>query len=253
MIAGLQTAWGVARSLAIYHGRPWRLAAMARFYARFLAAGDLAFDVGAHVGNRVRAWRRLGVRVVAIEPQPACARTLRLLFGRDREVHRVEAAVGARDGVVALHVNRVNPTVSTASSAFIASAAAAPSFQGQEWRARIEVPSTTLDRLIAAYGEPRFVKIDIEGYEAEALAGLSRPLPALSVEFVPMARAVAEAAIDRLMTLGDYRFNATYGDQMRLLHPLPLDAGEARRWLRSLGADGPAGDLFASLDHRLLR
>ena len=56
---------------------------MERLYAEFVKPGDLVFDIGAHVGDRVRAFRRLGARVIAIEPQPALARTLRLLYGRD--------------------------------------------------------------------------------------------------------------------------------------------------------------------------
>ena len=44
---------------------------MDALYARFLRAGDLAFDIGAHVGDRVSSFRRLGARVVALEPQPA--------------------------------------------------------------------------------------------------------------------------------------------------------------------------------------
>ena len=39
------------------------------------------------------------------------------------------------------------------------------------------VPATTLDELIAAYGIPAFVKIDVEGMEHEVLAGLSQPVP----------------------------------------------------------------------------
>jgi FkbM family methyltransferase len=252
MLDPLRTAFGVARSLAIYHGRPWRFAVMDAFYARFVRPGDLCFDLGAHVGNRVRSWRKLGARVVAVEPQPALARTLRLLWGRDAQVRIVEAAVAAREGRLPLHLNLPNPTISTSSSAFIAWATVAPSFRGQAWERRIEVPAVTLDGLIAGHGEPRFVKIDVEGYEAEALAGLSRPLPALSVEFVPMARAVAEAAVARLAALGPYRFNASLGDEMRLLHPAPLDASEVVRWLRTLGDDGPAGDLYACLDPRPL-
>ena len=43
---------------------------MDALYARFLRAGDLAFDIGAHVGDRISSFRRLGARVVALEPQP---------------------------------------------------------------------------------------------------------------------------------------------------------------------------------------
>lgn len=248
----LSTAYGVARSLAIYYGRPWRFAGMDRFYRRFIRPGDLCFDLGAHVGNRVRSWRRLGARVIAVEPQPALARTLRLLYRGDPHVCVVQAAVAAQAGEVPLHLNVANPTVSTASPAFIARAQSAPSFRGQSWREMVRVPATTLDALIREHGEPRFTKIDVEGYEAEALAGLGRPLFALSIEFVPMARAVAEAALDRLSELADYRFNASYGDEMRLLHACPLTTAEARRWLRSLGDDGPAGDLYACREPRYL-
>ena len=252
MSVNLQTAWGVSRSLAIYYGRPWRFRLMDKFYRRFLCPGDLAFDIGAHLGNRVRSWRKLGALVVAVEPQPALVRVLRLLYGRDPQVQIVAAAVASAAGRVPLYLNLTNPTISTTSSDFIAHAAAAPSFRGQRWQEVIEVPAITLDGLIAAHGQPRFVKIDIEGFEADALHGLSQSLPALSVEFVPMHRKVIEAALDRLVQLGDYRFNASYGDEMRLLHPRPLALDDIRHWLRDQGNDGPAGDLYASLDPKLL-
>ena len=71
MAEALRTARGVLRSLRIYYGDRRRRAAMERLYARFVQPGDLVFDVGAHVGDRVAAFRRLGARVVAVEPQPA--------------------------------------------------------------------------------------------------------------------------------------------------------------------------------------
>src|SRR5262245_50791316 len=98
----LDRVWGIGRSLVIYHGQPAKHRRMRRLYAQFLAPGDLGFDIGAHVGSRVRAWRKLGARVVAVEPQPDCLRVLRLLFGRDKGVTIFPGAVGAEPGTARL-------------------------------------------------------------------------------------------------------------------------------------------------------
>src|SRR5262249_13553802 len=82
----LRTARGIFRSLRLYYGDRGRRAAMERLYAQFIEPGDLVFDIGAHVGDRIAAFRRLGARVVAVEPQPPLAKVLRLLYGRDRNV-----------------------------------------------------------------------------------------------------------------------------------------------------------------------
>ena len=177
---------------------PGRAAALDAFHARFLGPGDLAFDVGAHVGDRTASFRRLGARVVAVEPQPRLARLLRLLFGRDAGVTRVAALVGAEPGEAVLRLNTANPTVATASDAFIAAADGAPGWEGQRWDAEIALPVTTLDALAAQHGLPDFVKIDVEGYEAAALAGLSRARrAALSFEFTTIQRDVALDCLDR--------------------------------------------------------
>jgi hypothetical protein len=96
---------GVARSLRIYYGNSARRAAMDRFYAQFVQPGDMVFDVGAHVGDRIAAFRRLRARVVAVEPQPALVRTLKLLYGRDRAVVIEPVAVGREAGMAAFSLN----------------------------------------------------------------------------------------------------------------------------------------------------
>ena len=192
-----RTMRGVVRSLRIYYGDRERRAAMDRLYGPFVKAGDLVFDIGAHVGDRVAVFRRLGARVVAVEPQPALIRTLKLLYGRDRAVAIEPVAVGRSAGTLELKLNVDNPTVSTASEAFREAADGAPGWEGQAWTRTIRVPVTTLDALIARHGTPAFIKIDVEGSEAEALAGLTRPSPALSFEFTTIQRDVAEACIER--------------------------------------------------------
>jgi FkbM family methyltransferase len=248
----LVTAVGVARSLRIYYGDRARRRAMDALHARFVRPGDLAFDIGAHVGDRVASFRRLGARVVAVEPQPALARVLRLLYGWNPEVTVEQAAVGQREGKIGLKLNLPNPTVATASDEFVKAAEGAPGWEAQRWTRTVEVPLTTLDLLIARHGLPRFVKIDVEGFEDEVLAGLSHPLPALSLEFTTIQREVARKAIARLAGLAPYRFNAALGESQRLVHDRPLDAAVILRWLEHLPVEVNSGDIYACLDPALL-
>src|SRR5436190_16000386 len=141
------------RSLDVYYGDAARDAAMDALYARFLRAGDLAFDIGAHIGDRTGSFRRLGARVVALEPQPLCARAIRMIYAGDEDVMLIEAACGERLGTVTLRVNSANPTVSTASREFVAAADGAGGWEGQVWDTTIEVPCTTLDALVAEHGQ----------------------------------------------------------------------------------------------------
>ena len=245
MLEALRTARAISRSLRIYYGDKERREAMDRLYAGFVRAGDLVFDVGAHVGDRIAAFRRLDARVVAVEPQPALARTLRLIYGRDPHVTIEAAAVGRQTGSVELNVNVDNPSVSTASPNFIEAAAGAAGWEGQAWTDTIRVPLTSLDALIARHGAPAFIKIDVEGFEAEVLAGLSRPVPALSFEITTIQRDVASTCIGQCDALGLTRFNAALGESQAFVYGDPVGADEISRWLAELPPEANSGDIYA--------
>jgi FkbM family methyltransferase len=247
MNATLRTLRGVLRSLRIYHGDRAHHAAMDRFYSQFVQPGDLVFDIGAHVGDRVAAFRRLGATVVALEPQPALARTLRLIYGLSRKVTIEGVAAGREPGTTTLRLNIDNPTVSTASDAFIASADGAPGWEGQAWSKEIAVPVTTLDALIARHGAPSFIKIDVEGFEAEVLYGLTNPVPALSFEFTTIQRDVALVALKRCEALGYVRYNAVVGETQALAHEPWVGADAIARWLAALPVEANSGDIYARL------
>jgi FkbM family methyltransferase len=244
MLPSIRTARATLRSLLIYYGDCKRAAAMDRLYGNFVRSGDLVFDVGAHVGDRVASFRRLGARVVAVEPQRAMVRVLRLLHGRDRSVTIEAVAVGAQAGKARLLINPDNPTVSSVSSAFVEAAQGARGWERQRWSEFADVEVTTLDALVARHGVPAFIKLDVEGFEAEALSSLSQAVRALSFEFTTIQPDVALACVERCVAMGNTRFNAALGESQTMVGEW-VGAREIARWLSTLPQAANSGDIYA--------
>ena len=246
-MSGLDRLVGLARSIVIYHGIPWRQREMRKLYAGFVEAGDVAFDIGAHVGNRTRGLAALGCRVIAVEPQPDFARLLRLLFGRSPQVEIVEAAIGARAGKASLSISERTPTVTTVAADWREARSHEPEFDGVHWNRSLVVETTTLDLLIARWGMPSFVKIDVEGGEPAVLAGLTRAVPALSFEYVPSAPGEVRACVERVSALGSYLFNWSVGESFKLESEAWLSGDELMAALETPRGRQRSGDVYARL------
>jgi FkbM family methyltransferase len=247
-MSGMDRTLGLLRSVAIYHCIPLRQRRLRDLYGQFVSAGDLVFDIGAHAGNRTRAFASLGCRVVAFEPQPDFARLLRFLFARKPEVQVLESAVTERDGRVALAVSDRFPTVTTLDDGWRGIRSREPGFAGVHWNRQLEIESATLDTLIARFGAPRFVKMDVEGAELRVLKGLTRPLPALSFEYLPTALPEARACLARVGEIGAYRFNLSVGESYRLISQTWLSAADVSAALDTAYVQTRAGDIYARLE-----
>jgi FkbM family methyltransferase len=243
----LQRSYGLARSALIYHGNPLKRRRARVFYRQLVRPGDLCFDVGAHVGDRTAHFLALGARVVAIEPQPGPLAVLRRLYGKNPRVALIDAALGEAEGEAELAIDPMNPTVASLSPSWRAQVARDASFAGIDWRECRRVRVTTLDAVIAAYGRPDFCKIDVEGFEAAVLHGLSEPIPALSFEYIAAALDGAFGALERLAALGPYGFNRSPGETMRFVAPAWRDADSIAAELRRLPPAAGSGDIYARL------
>jgi hypothetical protein len=184
---------GLARSLAIHHAIPLRQRRLRRLYGHFVGAGDLVDDIGAHAGDRVRAFAALGCHMVALEPQPDVARLLRVV---------VEAELAEVSGRRSLSVSERTPTVTTLATAWRDARARDSDFARVQWNRRIEIDTTTLDRFDRAVRSPGVRQDRCRGERTSRLAGLGRPVPALSFEYLPRSLQEVQVSLTRLIALG---------------------------------------------------
>jgi FkbM family methyltransferase len=142
-------------------------------------AGDVVLDCGANVGVFTRVALGAGAKtVVAIEPAPENLECLRRNFNQEIAAGRVvlyAKGVWDREDKMTL---QVDPHNSAADSFLI---------RREGGHAGVEVPLTTIDRMVAELKLDRvdYIKMDIEGAEQRALAGgretLARFHPRLSL------------------------------------------------------------------------
>ena len=248
----LRSASGLARSLFIYW-RPGRQRSLQRLYQPFLAKGDIAFDIGAHLGDRSAAFQALGAQVIALEPQPALAKWFQRLL-KSPHISLLPMAVGPEPGYADIAISVGNPTLSTLATEWRSLVGERnPGFQRVRWEQTLRVEMTTLDALIERFGEPRFIKIDVEGFEAKVLQGLSHPVAALSVEFVAGMLEVSHDCLAQINRLGDYRFNAIAGEQRQFRFATWQTPDAMAAWLAEGAGNLASGDIYACRnDHPLL-
>lgn len=205
------------------------------FYRELLNPGDLCFDVGCHLGRKTKALLACGARVIGVEPEPTAQRMLGLEFARSDRFELVPKGVAAAAGTMTLHR---------------ASTLSMTSFRS-DWPSEpidsVDVPVTTLDRLIQQYGRPAYCKIDVEGFELEVFKGLSTAIPLISFEFLKREKATAVACLEQLEKLGQVTANVTPKDDAEFVFPRFISVDQIVEHLES----GPAygrGDMYVAVD-----
>lgn len=216
------------------------------FYSRFVRPGALVFDVGANLGNHTEIFASLGARVVALEPNPDCVSHIRRSYpGHSIDV--VNTAVGACAGVATIRIAQ-RSDMSSMSSDWIDAIREAQSLDGSIWADQLTVPVITLDLLIEKYGVPNYIKIDVEGFEENVLAGLATLPELLSFEFNTNFLDAAFRCLNRLPRLPGYNFNFVIGEPFRLELDQWVETRAIREKLESLPTNLGYGDIFVRRD-----
>lgn len=211
---------------------------MTTIYSQFMKEGSTAFDIGAYGGARTDMLLEAGCStVVAVEPVFEYWLRLKEKYKGDARVHALWCAAGAEIGLGMLHIHKaqwpngvpMDSALSSMSEEWINSVEEHPEWglDRKDWSEEKRILVVTLDSLIESYGEPDFIKIDVEGYEKEVIRGLSKPVKALSFEFhSTLHMDWTEQAIDHLLKLGNYEFNFDIADTMELQSTSWFDKAE---------------------------
>lgn len=215
---------------------------MRDFFAPLLPPGSLVFDVGANVGTLTEVFASLGARVIAVEPNPDCARHIQLLTERTA-VEVFQAAAGEKAGTAILHVADRRDKMSSLSEEWCEAMRKQSKVHEGIWTRRIAVPVVTLDALIERYGAPYYIKIDVEGYEENVLDGLSCQPPLLSFEFNKTYFDTAIRCLEKRLFDGSL-FNFTLVDPIRFELPEWVGREALKNNLFALGEGKGLGDVF---------
>ena len=149
------------------------------FYQKVIkyTGGKLIFDIGANYGEKAIIFARIADKVVCVEPSKTAVQVLNHRFSALKNVVIRQNGVGSYDGIALFHEFCKEHAYSTFSDKWDDHVSA---FAGKSLSNEVSI--LTIDSLILIYGQPDFVKIDVEGWEIEVIRGISSPIKLISFE-----------------------------------------------------------------------
>ena len=177
---------------------------------KLLNSGDLFFDIGAHLGDKSKQFLDKNLKAIMVEPLPQCVDQLKLKFKEKTNIEILQKAVGKTTGNMTLEINTKMPTTSTMAKHWKSGR-----FSNEKWDQKITVEMTTLDHLIKIYGEPNYIKIDVEGFELDVLLGLSKKVGIISFEFTSEFLDKSINCLNHLGKIGYKKYNFSIGERRK--------------------------------------
>lgn len=180
---------------------------------RELKPGYTFFDVGANAGFFTLLGAQLvgpAGKVIAFEPLPENADCIRfqLKLNSITWCEVVEEAVGASEGAAAFSYDTAGSSVGHLGAS-------------STTEKRISVRASTLDRAASRFGSPQFIKMDIEGAEAEALKGAPELLKLNAGWLIELHGPSPEEGVKAMLGANGYGLHTLGGKQLDASAVLP--------------------------------
>ena len=209
-------SWELRRARRFCFGSNEQQLAERDFYASIIPQGQGSIiDVGANAGAKTEIFQHFAKRVVAIEPDPASAETLRRRFRWRYGVTVCQCAITSASGSTLFYQFEPGSAFNTADSEWVKSMTDGSNHmhlrlpQPKEMR----VPARTIAEIEAEFGPIKYLKVDAEGHEEKVLSTLNQSIPLVSLEFnFPQMHGALAGCVRRIETLGAYRFNAVISE-----------------------------------------
>lgn len=201
----------------------------------FNISDELIFDVGLNIGEKSASFLAAGAKVVGFEPQKECySKAITRL--RDYKNFTAEnVALDNKEGESLFYRSNYD-TLSSMSKDFT-QRANKNRWAGVQWSLFPEtIKVSTLDLMILKYGKPKYIKIDVEGYEYQVLQGLTQPVEYISIEYTPELFKESEKCIRYLDKLnnGNCKYNYVYRENDHYQFKNWLDINEIISYISSV-------------------
>ena len=204
---------------------------------------NLIYDLGLHNGEDTEFYLKKGFRVVAIDANPElCARAAEKFKGHvaDGRLHIVNKAISTERGVLTFYRNELSEWGT------IDPAWAKRNERRGKHSQELQVDAVPFEDVIAEFGLPYFVKIDIEGMDMVALRSLraatGRPTY-VSIESEKISFTKLREEFETLLELGYDRFKLVRQDKVpNQRPPNPAREGAYVEHQFEAGASGLFGE-----------
>jgi FkbM family methyltransferase len=137
----------------------------------------LIFDIGANQGNFSNKYIKK-CKIIAVEANPILSNKIKERFSNN-DIEIEQCAISNKNSEIDFYICP-DDQMSSCNKNWLTTLR----YKNAGIKEIIKIKSITIDHLIQKYGNPFHMKIDVEGYEFEAVSGLSQKSGSIQFEYI---------------------------------------------------------------------